>query len=279
MTVFSRFPERLQHAIAHQLGFATLRPVQELAGEAILDGKNVVVLAPTAGGKTEASMFPIIGALVDAPPSGVGALYIAPIKALLNNQEVRLGEYTSMVGLRRFPTPPMRADPVPPRAKRARGDRARKARPRGASSPPPPPPPTPPPPPPPTPTPTPPRTNGGGWRHPPRSRAPRVPGSCAGAANRGRCGLGWPGSRTNGRGWVHEPGGDDARVPGSCAELASGKSCPARLRPRAPSSTSGRRSQCRETPCLPTASSRGVTHSPGRHRVRGRSGVRTWVTG
>ncbi len=102
MTVFSRFPERLQHAIAHQLGFATLRPVQELAGEAILDGKNAVVLAPTAGGKTEASMFPIIGALIDSPPSGVGALYIAPIKALLNNQEVRLGEYTSMVGLRRF---------------------------------------------------------------------------------------------------------------------------------------------------------------------------------
>ena len=49
MSVFSRFPERLQHAIAHELGFGTLRPVQELAGEAILDGKNAVVLAPTAG--------------------------------------------------------------------------------------------------------------------------------------------------------------------------------------------------------------------------------------
>lgn len=102
MGVFSRFPERLQHAIANQLGFASLRPVQELAGEAILDGKNAVVLAPTAGGKTEASMFPVIAGLMKEPPSGVGALYIAPIKALLNNQEVRLGEYTEMVGLRRF---------------------------------------------------------------------------------------------------------------------------------------------------------------------------------
>jgi ATP-dependent Lhr-like helicase len=102
MSVFSRFPERLQHAIAHELGFTSLRPVQELAGEAILDGKNAVVLAPTAGGKTEASMFPVIAGLVDAPPSGVGALYVAPIKALLNNQEVRLGQYTQMVGLRRF---------------------------------------------------------------------------------------------------------------------------------------------------------------------------------
>jgi ATP-dependent helicase Lhr and Lhr-like helicase len=102
MSVFSRFPERLQHAIAHQLGFESLRPVQELAGEAILDGKNAVVLAPTAGGKTEASIFPILAGLLADPPAAIGALYIAPIKALLNNQEVRLGEYTEMVGLSRF---------------------------------------------------------------------------------------------------------------------------------------------------------------------------------
>lgn len=102
MSVFSRFPERLQHAIASHLGFTALRPVQELAGEAILDGKNAVVLAPTAGGKTEAALFPVIAQLLQVPPPGVGALYVAPIKALLNNQEVRLGHYTQMVGLDRF---------------------------------------------------------------------------------------------------------------------------------------------------------------------------------
>ena len=32
----------------------------------------------------------------------MGVLYVAPIKALLNNQEERLGTYTEMVGLRRF---------------------------------------------------------------------------------------------------------------------------------------------------------------------------------
>jgi Lhr-like helicase len=57
VTAFARFPPRLQEAIASRLGWTSLRPVQELAGEAILDGKNAVVLAPTAGGKTEASMF------------------------------------------------------------------------------------------------------------------------------------------------------------------------------------------------------------------------------
>lgn len=102
MSVFSRFPERLQHAIANHLGFSTLRPVQELAGEAILDGKNAVILAPTAGGKTEASIFPVLTQLLSNPPAGVGAIYVAPIKALLNNQEVRLGDYTQMVGLDRF---------------------------------------------------------------------------------------------------------------------------------------------------------------------------------
>jgi ATP-dependent Lhr-like helicase len=102
MSVFARFPERLQHAIANHLGFGSLRAVQELAGDAILDGKNAVVLAPTAGGKTEAAIFPVLAQLLESQPSGVGAIYVAPIKALLNNQEVRLGDYTQMVGLDRF---------------------------------------------------------------------------------------------------------------------------------------------------------------------------------
>jgi ATP-dependent Lhr-like helicase len=33
--------------------------VQERATEAILDGRNAIVLAPTAGGKTEAAFFPV----------------------------------------------------------------------------------------------------------------------------------------------------------------------------------------------------------------------------
>lgn len=102
MSAFARFPARLQEAIVSRLGWTSLRPVQDLAGEAILDGKNAVVLAPTAGGKTEASMFPALASLVEREPDGVGVIYIAPIKALLNNQEERLGTYAEMVGLRRF---------------------------------------------------------------------------------------------------------------------------------------------------------------------------------
>src|SRR5690606_2483406 len=102
MSIFARFSPRLQEAIVARLGWTSLRPVQELAGEALLAGKNAVVLAPTAGGKTEASIFPTLSVLMEHPAEGVGALYIAPIKALLNNQAERLGTYTEMVGLRRF---------------------------------------------------------------------------------------------------------------------------------------------------------------------------------
>ena len=102
MSVFAKLAPRLQEAIVARLGWSSLRPVQELSGEALLAGKNAVILAPTAGGKTEASMFPTLSNLVEDQPAGVGAIYIAPIKALLNNQEDRLGLYTEMVGLRRF---------------------------------------------------------------------------------------------------------------------------------------------------------------------------------
>ena len=101
-SAFSRFPDRLQSAITSRLGWTSLRPVQELAGHAILDGYHTIVLAPTAGGKTEASMFPFLAQMVESEPTGVGILYIAPIKALLNNQADRLGMYTEMLGLSRF---------------------------------------------------------------------------------------------------------------------------------------------------------------------------------
>jgi ATP-dependent Lhr-like helicase len=102
VSAFARFPPRLQEAIVSRLGWIALRPVQELAGTAILDGKNAVILAPTAGGKTEAAIFPALAGLIEREPEGIGVLYIAPLKALLNNQEERLATYAEMVGLRSF---------------------------------------------------------------------------------------------------------------------------------------------------------------------------------
>ena len=76
MSVFARFPPRLQEAIVARLGWSSLRTVQEEAGQALLDGLNAVVLAPTAGGKTEAAVFPMLAQMIDDPPRGVAAVYL-----------------------------------------------------------------------------------------------------------------------------------------------------------------------------------------------------------
>ncbi len=101
-SAFSRFPARLQEAVASRLGWSALRPVQEMAAHALLDGENAVILAPTAGGKTEAAVFPMLARLMSHEPKNVGLLYVAPLKALLNNQEERLSSYAEMVGLHSF---------------------------------------------------------------------------------------------------------------------------------------------------------------------------------
>ena len=102
MSAFTCFPPRLQEAIVSRLGWSSLRPVQELSAHALFDEKNAIILAPTAGGKTEAAVFPMLAKLMRNEPDGLGLIYIAPIKALLNNQADRLSEYAEMVGLRCF---------------------------------------------------------------------------------------------------------------------------------------------------------------------------------
>ena len=74
MSVFSRLAPRLQEAIVARLGWSSLRPVQEKAGEALLAGANAVILAPTAGGKTEASMFPTISQMVESALASPGVV-------------------------------------------------------------------------------------------------------------------------------------------------------------------------------------------------------------
>lgn len=102
MTAFERLTPALQYQIAYTLGFKQLRPVQELTIPAILDGKNCVVLAPTAGGKTEAAFFPILSAIDAGDWKPVSVLYLSPIRALLNNQEERVQRYAATIGRRAF---------------------------------------------------------------------------------------------------------------------------------------------------------------------------------
>ena len=92
MNVFDRYAPFIQNYIYHS-GWQALRGVQNAAGEAIFGTEdNVLLTASTASGKTEAAFFPILTLLDEDPPNSVGVLYIAPLKALINDQFGRLTE-------------------------------------------------------------------------------------------------------------------------------------------------------------------------------------------
>ena len=79
MTEFDRLHPALQHHIVNSLGWNDLRPVQALSITAFLDGANLVILAPTAGGKTEAAFFPVLSQMLKESWEGLSVLYVSPI--------------------------------------------------------------------------------------------------------------------------------------------------------------------------------------------------------
>lgn len=100
MSHFDRLHPALQHHIVNSLGWRSLRPFQEAVIPPILDGEHLIVLAPTAGGKTEAAFFPVVSRMLEEEWSGLSVLYLCPIKALLNNLSTRLERYARLLGRR-----------------------------------------------------------------------------------------------------------------------------------------------------------------------------------
>ncbi|HEY2621677.1 MAG TPA: DEAD/DEAH box helicase [Acetobacteraceae bacterium] len=100
MTPFEALHPALRYHVVNTLGWTDLRPTQRDAIMPILAGENVLLLAPTAGGKTEAALLPLLSRMATENWQGLSALYVCPLKALLNNLEPRLRRYASFVGLR-----------------------------------------------------------------------------------------------------------------------------------------------------------------------------------
>jgi ATP-dependent helicase Lhr and Lhr-like helicase len=74
-------------------GWADLRPIQVEACKVVFDtDAHLLVAAGTASGKTEAAFLPVLTVLHDQQPKGIGAMYIGPIKALINDQFERLND-------------------------------------------------------------------------------------------------------------------------------------------------------------------------------------------
>lgn len=99
-TAIDRLDPVIVHHIVNTLGWPELRPLQRAAIEPLLRGDDAILLAPTAGGKTEAACFPMLTAMVDNEWRGTSVLYLCPLKALLNNLAPRVDGYAQWVGRR-----------------------------------------------------------------------------------------------------------------------------------------------------------------------------------
>ena len=92
MDVFDRYAPFVQDFI-YEHEWEQLRAIQVAAGEAIFNtDDNVLLTASTASGKTEAAFFPILTLFDEDPPASVGAIYVGPLKALINDQFMRLND-------------------------------------------------------------------------------------------------------------------------------------------------------------------------------------------
>ena len=92
MDAFDRFAPFVQDFI-YEHDWESLRGIQVAAADAIFNtDENVLLTASTASGKTEAAFFPILTLLDEDPPASIGALYIGPLKALINDQFLRLND-------------------------------------------------------------------------------------------------------------------------------------------------------------------------------------------
>jgi ATP-dependent Lhr-like helicase len=100
---FHRLAEPVQRWIWEQ-NWTALRDVQERAIPVLLDSEtDAIIAAATAGGKTEAAFLPLISRVLDRrglhAGSGFDLLYVGPLRALINDQFLRLEELCDHAGL------------------------------------------------------------------------------------------------------------------------------------------------------------------------------------
>lgn len=76
-----------------RMGWTRLRQLQvDAIAQFAADDAPLVLAAATAAGKTEAAFLPILSAIADDSPGSVRAVYVGPLKALINDQFARVEE-------------------------------------------------------------------------------------------------------------------------------------------------------------------------------------------
>ncbi|MFQ5918881.1 MAG: DEAD/DEAH box helicase [Thermoplasmata archaeon] len=89
---FRALSEDLQRALEAR-GLHTPTPPQEVAIPEILAGENVLLIAPTGSGKTEAVLLPIFDLLQKEKAEGISLVYITPLRALNRDMLRRIEDW------------------------------------------------------------------------------------------------------------------------------------------------------------------------------------------
>ncbi|MDQ0863497.1 DEAD/DEAH box helicase [Arthrobacter globiformis] len=100
MTSGTSLDEAIEYHVVNSLGWSSLRPLQAASVEPVRSGADCVLIAPTAGGKTEAAVFPLLSSVVQEQWHGLSVLYVTPLRALLNNLHPRITKYSDWLGRR-----------------------------------------------------------------------------------------------------------------------------------------------------------------------------------
>lgn len=87
-------------AFIQREGWDGLRPIQSQAVEVIFSSQeDLIVSAPTSGGKTEAAFLPALSEILGVKADSFQVLYVGPLKALVNDQYARLCKMLEGTGM------------------------------------------------------------------------------------------------------------------------------------------------------------------------------------
>ena len=86
--------------LLHDSGIRVPSPPQVEASPLVAEGRNVLIVAPTGSGKTEAAVLPLLSRLIEGGQrEGVSLLYVTPLRALNRDMLRRLQTWCSRLGL------------------------------------------------------------------------------------------------------------------------------------------------------------------------------------
>lgn len=96
---FGLLAKQIRNALG-ELGFREPTLPQIMAVTPILDGENVLLVAPTGSGKTEAVLLPIFSRMVQQEKKkGITLVYVTPLRALNRDLLKRLSFWASRLGI------------------------------------------------------------------------------------------------------------------------------------------------------------------------------------